>query len=154
MDGYYLATTEKADKAVDVYLEAVEGKENAYLLYFMDGETKTYIEVYERQAGEAGKGKGSVRLVTTAPTNYYTIDATTGTLFHTSADGLNVYYLGTYNTYNTFSVSNAAYITGDKAGDVGVSQFVGNFATLVPATYVPEKVETPAKDNAYKFFLN
>ena len=31
MDGYYLATTEKADKAVDVYLEAVEGKENAYL---------------------------------------------------------------------------------------------------------------------------
>ncbi|MBQ8432822.1 MAG: hypothetical protein IJX28_08060, partial [Clostridia bacterium] len=89
MDGYYLATTDKADKGVDVFLEAVEGKEGAYLLYFMDGETKTYIEVYERQAGEAGKGKGSVQLVTTAPTNYYTIDATTGTLFYTSPDGLN-----------------------------------------------------------------
>ena len=154
MDGYYLATTDNADKGVDVFLEAVEGKEGAYLLYFMDGETKTYIEVYERQAGEAGKGKGSVQLVTTAPTNYYTIDATTGTLFYTSPDGLNTYYLGTYNTYNTFSVSNTYYITGDKAADVGVAQFPGNFATLAPATYVPEKAETPAKDTAYKFFFH
>ena len=154
MDGYYLATTDKADKAVTVYVEAVEGTEGAYRLYFMDGETKTYIEVYEREAGEAGKGKGSVRLVAEAPANYYTYDATAKTFIHTSADKANAYYLGTYSKYNTFSVSNAAYITGDNASKVDDSQFPARMATLAPATYVPEIVETPAAGSEYVMVLN
>ena len=138
MDGYYLATTEKADKAVTVYVEAVEGTEGAYRLYFMDGETKTYIEVYEREAGAAGKGKGSVRLVTEAPANYYTYDATAKTLVHTSADGVNAYYLGTYSNYKTFSVSNAAYITGDNAAKVDDSQFPARLVTIEIVTEAAE----------------
>ena len=138
MDGYYLATTEKADKAVTVYVEAVADVEGAYRLYFMDGETKTYIEVYERTAGEAGKGKGSVQLVTEVPANYYTYDATAKTFIHTSADGLNAYYLGTYSNYTTFSVSNAAYITGDNASKVDVSQFPARLVTIEVVTEAAE----------------
>ena len=120
LDGYYLATSENVADAVDVFVEITDGQ---YRLFFMDGETKTYIEVYERTAGEAGKGKAGVQLVTEVPANYYTFDSTLKLLIHTSADGLNTYYLGTYNTYSTMSASNTYYITGDKAADVGVSQF-------------------------------
>ncbi|MBQ8431618.1 MAG: hypothetical protein IJX28_01925 [Clostridia bacterium] len=120
MDGYYLATSENVADAVDVFVEITDGQ---YRLFFMDGETKTYIEVYERQAGEAGKGKAGVQLVTETPANYYTFDSTLKLLIHTSADGLNTYYLGTYNTYNTMSASNTYYITGEKAADLDVTQF-------------------------------
>ena len=150
---YYLASSNKAEKAVDVYLEAVEGVENAYRMYFLAGETKTYIEVYERSAGEAGKGSGSLRLVTETPETYFTYDADLGLLVVKSADGNNAYYLGTYKTYNTFSVSNTAYISGDKAADVGKSQFPAQLSTLVPAVPAPEKVETLEVNKPFKLTL-
>ena len=117
-------TTDSAT-AAQVYLEEVTG---GYLLYFMDGETKTYIRVYERTDGDAGYGKGSLELTTTAPAEVLTIDATTGTLIY-SADADNSYYIGTYysssagKTYENLSVSNTYYITGDNAANVGVTQF-------------------------------
>ena len=154
MDGYYLATTDKADKAVTVYVEAVEGTEGAYRLYFMNGEVKTYIEVYEREAGAAGKGKGSVKLVTEAPATHYTYDATAKTFVFTAADGVNSYYLGTYSSYNTFSVSNAAYITGNNASKVDVSQFPARMATVKAVKVAPVIPEAPAAGTAYKFNLN
>ena len=125
---WYLATTSDPTKAVDVYLEAVDGVANAYRMYFDKAGTKTYIEVYERNAGAAGKGSGSLRLVTTTPDTYYTYDADLGMLIVKSADGLNSYYLGTYTksdgtAYDTLSASNTYYISGDKASAVGVTQF-------------------------------
>lgn len=40
------------------------------------------------------------------------------------------YYLGTYNSFNTISASEITRITGEKASDVGVSQFPAYFGTI------------------------
>lgn len=45
-----------------------------------------------------------------------------------------VYYLGTYNSFDTISASAISYITGDNASKVGVSQFVAQFGTIVGST--------------------
>ena len=150
---YYLATSDKADKAVDVYLEAVDGTDGAYRMYFYAGETKTYIDVYERKAGEAGKGSGSLQLTTEVPATYYTYDADLGLLIVKSADGNNSYYIGTYKTYETMSVSNTSYITGNNAANVGVSQFPAKLATLAPALPAPEKATELKVDTAFKLYF-
>ena len=122
---WYLATTDKLSKAVDVYLEAVDGVEGGFRMYFYAGadKTKTYIEVYERSAGS-----GSLQLVTTTPTNYYTYNADLGILV--VAAGTNMYYLGTYNSNTSMSASNTSYITGDNASKVGVTQFPAHLVTI------------------------
>ncbi len=114
-----LAATENVDEAVRVKLESVSG---GYLMYFMNGETKTYIRIYERLTGDAGKGKGSLELVTTAPMEVLVFDSTLNTLVY-KADEKNSYYLGTYDAYTTFSVSNTAAITGNHASMMDVSQY-------------------------------
>ncbi len=115
---WYLATTDKLSKATDVYLETVDGVEGGYRMYFYAGaeKTKTYINVYERS-----EGSGSLSLVTDVPDAYFTYNADLGMLVVVSGD--NSYYLGTYKTYETLSVSNTSYITGDNAANVGISQF-------------------------------
>ena len=146
---YYLATTNDVNEAVDVYVEAVEGVDGGYRLYFYVGETKTYIRAYERTAGEAGKGSGSLELVTAIPTEYYTYDETLKTLVVTSADGLNKYYIGSYSTNNYISGSNTSYVTADN---LGVSQFPANLATLAPAAY-DTVVKAPEVDKAFKLVV-
>ena len=133
---YRLATTDNKDEAVDVYLVEVEG---GYQLYFMDGDTQTFIRVWEREdATDAGYGKGTLELTTTQPTEVFTFDATANTLVY--SDGADdSYYMGTYGTYNTISVSNASYISGDKASAVDTTQFPVRFATYTePEPEVPE----------------
>lgn len=119
MSGNYFATTDKADKATDVYIEDVTG---GFRLYFLDGTTKTYLDIYEYTAGKVG-----VQLTTT-PVAVYTWDATLNILVANviGAD----YYLGTYKTYDTISASKTTYITGENAANVGVSQFVAQLVTL------------------------
>ncbi|MBE6934252.1 MAG: hypothetical protein E7462_04280 [Ruminococcaceae bacterium] len=124
MSGYYLGTTDKAEEAVDVFMEEVSGGVH---LYFMDGTTKTYIEIYERD--DNGTMKPSQRTSTTAPASVFVWDRTLKTF--TSTFGENVYYLGTYNTYTTISASKISYITGDNAANVGVSQFPAQMYTKV-----------------------
>ncbi|MBQ4601010.1 MAG: hypothetical protein IJB17_05205, partial [Oscillospiraceae bacterium] len=150
---FRLNSSEDAAVAVDVVLEEVEGVEGGYRLYFMNGNAKTYIRVYERTDGDPGYGKGSLELVTETPAEYYTYDSTYRTLIHTAEDGENAYYLGTYSTYTTFSVSNASYL---KADTVDVSQFPARFATVE----LPEQEEggdvvtAPAVDTAYKMVMD
>ena len=98
MDGYYYATVETAAEAVQVYLEATDG---GYHMYFLTGETKTYLNVvlsgtYKNVKYEA------------APSSVWTFNTELGTLT-TEVSGSAV-YLGTYNTFKTFSAS-----TLDKA---------------------------------------
>ena len=126
---YRLASVNDSTLAANVYLEAVSG---GYVLYFMDGETKTYINIYENQDGDPGYGKGSIELVTEKPTNVLTYDAAADTLVYTAPDGENKYFMGTYNTYTTFSVSNYSYIAGDKLSTIDVTQF--------PARFYPENI--------------
>ena len=123
---YRLATCTDTADAADVYLEAVSGVTGGYRLYFYNNGTKTYIRVYEREDGTAGKGKGSLAFVTQAPSEYFTYDTTANTLVY-RADADNAYYLGTYSTFKTFSVSNTSYITGSNAGNVDKSQFPARF---------------------------
>ncbi len=140
MDGYYLGTTDKADKAVDVYLEAVEG---GYKLYIMDGEAKKYINVFK-------SGNYTNVEYADATDNVFKYDAALGAWVVTLSDG--DYYLGTYNDKKDIRPSATSYISGDNAANVGVTQHVCQIGKLVPATEAPEKVEAPAADTAYKFY--
>lgn len=123
---YRLGTTTLEESAVSVFLEAAEDVEGGYRLYYNDGGTKVYIRVYEYTDGAAGAGKGSLELTTVMPAEYYTYDETAKTLIYT-ADADNAYYMGTYSTYTTVSVSNTSYITGDNAANVDVSQYPVRF---------------------------
>ncbi|MBR4164717.1 MAG: hypothetical protein IKR43_00565, partial [Lachnospiraceae bacterium] len=138
----YLGTTEKADKAADVSLEEVEG---GYKLYFMNGEEKTYIEI-----GENAEGKTAAQLK--AETDVVGVwNAEAKTLF--TKVGEKEYYLGTYNTYTTFSVSATSYITGDNAANVDLKQFPARLCTVAPAAYKNNVVEEPEAGKAYKLAL-
>lgn len=115
MSGNYLGTTDKVEKAADLFAEETEG---GYFAYFMDGDTKTYVEVYEYTAGKVG-----VHL-TTEPTVpfVWSTDAQVPVVKLLDTE----YYLGTYKTYDTISASKTSYITGDNAANVGISQFPGH----------------------------
>ena len=140
MSGNYLATTDKADKATDVYLEAVEG---GFRMYFKDGETKMYIDIYEYSAGKVGV------TITDKPTCVFTRNAELG-IWVANVAGAD-YYLGTYKTYNTISASKTSYINAENKG---VSQFPCDMVTLGLERVAPIAVEAPAADTAYKFALH
>ncbi len=139
VDGRYLVTTDKADAAVDVYAEAVEGGFKFYIL--VDG-AKQYITVYKN-----ADNKDSVKFDAEGAT-VYTYNSEVNA-WVTNLDGTDK-YLGTYNTFGTVSVSNLSYI---NAGNTGVSQFPAGLATLVTKEIAPVADTTPAADTAYKFFL-
>ncbi len=117
MSGFYFATTDKAAQAVDVYVETVDG---GFKFYFMDGETKKYINVYK-----SGNYNNVEFSETDAAVFAYSEEAKT---FVTTLEDT-VLYLGTYNQNNTISASKISYITGDNAANVGVTQFIAGFAT-------------------------
>ena len=154
MNGYYLATSDNTDDAVDMYLEAVEG---GYRMYFMAGETKTYIDIVERD-GEENKGKVNVKLVT-EPTCVWTLNETLHIFTTTVAE--KEWYLGTYDQMNddgtvkksleTISASEIKYITGDNASKLGVHQFV---AQMYIEQEISDIVTAPKADTAYNVALN
>lgn len=119
MDGNYFATTDKADKATDVFVETVEG---GYRVFFKQEDKKMYLDVYEYQTGKAG-----VR-ITDAPSAVYTVDAATGTFVTKFSFG--DFYVGTYNTNVRLSASNISYISGENAAKIGVSQFPASLGTV------------------------
>jgi len=139
MSGNYFGTTALAMEATDVYLEEVEG---GVRFYFLVDDVKNYLDIHEYTEGKAG-----VR-ITTEPSAVFTYseDAKTYVANVAGEDR----YLGTYNTYNTISASSTSYITGSKAGDVGVKQFVAGFCTANIKSVV---VEAPAAGIAYKYAL-
>ena len=92
---------------VDVYLEAVEGVENAYRLFFYNGEAKTYIVAFPRDGDTT---KGTLKLDTATPAEYFTFSAEYSTLIYTSVTG-EQFYLGSSGTYKSISCSAISYIT-------------------------------------------
>ena len=105
--GKYLATSRDASDAVVVNVEA-EGE--GYRLSFMDGETKTYIEIIDGKAALNSEIKGNVWSFNNEARTFVTVS------------GDNEYYLGCYKTYDTFSASKTSYILSDTSV-IGVSQF-------------------------------
>lgn len=133
MNGKYLATTENESEAVDVFVEKVDGVEDGYRIYFMAGETKTYIDTVLR---EDDNKKTDLKLVT-EPTCVYIWNPGLG-IFLTKV-GDNEFFLGTYKDYNTISTSRTYYITGENEG---------NFCKTQYAAFLVEKLpEAPAADN-------
>ena len=140
MSGSDLATTEDPTKAADVTIEEVEG---GVRLFFLDGETKTYIDIYEREGGKAG-----VQL-TTEPTATFVWNEECGV--YTAEVAGAARYLGTYSTYNTISASEIKYIAGENLAKVGISQFPAGFCTVA---YQINAVEgQPAAGTTAKYYL-
>ena len=105
--GKYLGTTKKISEAVTVKSE-MEGE--GFRLYFMDGETKTYIEIVDGKAALNTEVKGNVWTYSQEGNTFVTKCGDTD------------YYLGCYKTYDTFSASKTSYILSDTSV-IGVSQF-------------------------------
>ena len=98
---------------VDVYLEAVDGIDDGFRIYFMNGETKTYIRVYQ-DSRDGHEKDGTMELTTSTPAEYFTFDYDYNTLIWTNVDGFET-YLGSSGTYKSISCSNISYITKDTS---------------------------------------
>ena len=115
-DSEYFVTTENASDAVVVTIAKVgEG-------YTIKAGDK-FVEIYTNS-------NSKVR-----PT---LVDASTGTWAWDQYAGVftwdvagTLYYLGTYNEFNTISASKTSYITGDNLSAIGVSQFVCQYEAVV-----------------------
>ena len=96
---YYFATTEDSTLAVDVVAEAVEG--GYHLSFTIDG-AKKYLDA-------TVSGTYVNAAIVDAPTLVWTYDSEYYT-YVVEIEG-NKYYLGTYNTYETISLSKYSYIS-------------------------------------------
>ena len=141
---YRLAISANVSEAADFYLEEVPGQVGGAYLYFMNGNTKTYVRVYHRTDGDPGYGKGSLELVTSAPSEFFGWSVDANTLIY-DYDGNNAYYMGTYDYQGTIhddvSVSNTYYITGNNASKVDVTQFPVRFYTVEESGDEPDVTE-------------
>ncbi|MBO7304642.1 MAG: hypothetical protein J6V09_05410 [Clostridia bacterium] len=131
MSGEYLGTTEDPSVSPDVFSEEAEG---GYRLYFMDGTTKTYIQIYKNSNDKIRPQ------LTTEPSMVFTYDDTIKVFFATIDE--TQYYLGTYDTWTTFSASKASYITGSNASKIDSEQFPAKFAKTSSINIVEK---TPAQ---------
>ena len=120
---HHLGTTTNAAEAVDVYLETAK---DGYAMYFLQGQDKIYIRLYEYTDGAANAGKGRLEMVAQAPDEILTFNTTYNTLTYV-ADAKNTYTMGTYSTYSTFSSSNMSYFSTTS---VDVTQFPARLAIL------------------------
>lgn len=111
---YRLATSTDLNQAVDVYLEE---DSDGYRMYFFNGEDKYYIHMYQTSTT-----KGTLQISEDYPNDGFRFDPTVYTMIYDGPLG-NSFYMGTYSSYTTFSVSNTSYITGSNASKVDVSQF-------------------------------
>ena len=107
MSGDYLATTTDASAAVAIYFEEVTG---GYHIFFMDGETKTYITAaaYLKSNGYPGC---HFSLTTETPTLVWTYNTTYGIIeiYDEVSGKSDTFFAGTYGSYSTISLSGAYY---------------------------------------------
>jgi len=115
MDGYYFATTEDINEAVDVYLEEVSG---GYRVYFLKNSVKHYLEIVQN-------GTYTNVVFTTTPTKTLKWNSQIASVT-CDVEGED-YYFGSYKTYVTFSASNISYVTGSNADTFDKTNFVAHF---------------------------
>ena len=133
MSGFYAATSEVISGMVDVYLENADG---GYYLYFMDGNTKTYIDIVERASDAT---KVDIALQTSGTHTVYQLN-TEHNYVYTSVVG-SEWYLGTFNQNNSISASKTSYIS--DTSKIGVSQFCAWFCTVEEVEGEPENPTEP-----------
>lgn len=105
---YELATTTDVANAVKVYLEEVkvDGVENAYHMYFNNGNVKTYISIYKNGTYV------NIKLDSAVPTSYWTWNAKYGVLV-TNVEGTD-YWMGNYNNNTVFKANKLSYLDGEN----------------------------------------
>ncbi len=131
ISGNYLATTTDATASVAIYFEEVTG---GYHIFFMDGETKTYITAaaYLKDSGYAGC---HFSLTTETPTLPWTYNTTYGIIeiFDEISGKSDTFFAGTYGTYNTFSLSGQYYRDQIASG----SQYPGRIEIAEGGEVIP-----------------
>ena len=115
MDGYYYASTENVEDAVDVYFEAA-GED--YRVYFVKGGVKYYLEIVQ-----SGNYNNVVFTANPTKTLKWNPEIASVTCYVGSSD----HYFGSYRSYTTFSASKISFVTGSNASDMDVSSFVAHF---------------------------
>ena len=125
----YLTADTSLENAVDVFFEEAEGGVH---IYFFDNEVKKYIDVLFNSSG-----KLAVQLTET-PTALYTYAEAFDTYIAQLQD--KQYFVGSYKTFTTFSVSQISYLT---EANCDISQF--------PAHFIPsDNTEPPVIPDAAK----
>ncbi len=107
MSGDYLATTTDVTASADIYFEVVDG---GYHIYFMNGDTKTYINAapYKKSNGYMGCHFE----LGTEPICVWTYNETFGIFeVYCEMDELDpdTFFAGTYGSYTTVSLSGSYY---------------------------------------------
>lgn len=134
MSGFYLATDSDYTKAVDVYVETVDGKENTYYMYFNDGVNNQYIGISNTYSTKQSKWYNNPIIATSfaTPSDAYnatfywnwnseyqimtaTYDAKSGKDADTTDTSSTTVYLGTSGTYWTFGASTMNFVTSDDS---------------------------------------
>ncbi len=108
----YLTTTENKADAVDVYVVA-EG--DGFKFYFEQAGAHNYITLGLNEAGKVALSYGDVGTVWKYDASIFAWCA--------ELDGT-MYYMGSYNNFDTISASKTSYINAENAG---VSQFPAGF---------------------------
>ncbi len=131
VSGTRLQTSEKGSQGADVFAERVSGK--GVRFFYMDGQTKTYIEI-EEYLNDKGQARGRA-IVTENPTCYWAYISDLG-VYAVNLPTAGKYFLGSYSTYETITASWCGYIDGTMSGS---EQFVAKFmkASDVPADDTP-----------------
>ena len=131
-----LNSTDKASKAANVTVAAVEGKEGVYTLnvagkYLVGYLNGTFNNM--KLADEPGEWTWNTELKTFVCT------------FADKDGKQSTFYFGTYVKENvagnTFALSKITYVTGENANKVGVSQFVGQFGTMQKKSDIAEPTD-------------
>lgn len=137
---FYLHYSKDASAAVDVYLEAVEGVEGGFRLYFEKDGVKTYISGCPRSDKPT---QGSLELITTTPTSYWKYSTEHNTLICDSVEGVTTeFYMGSSGTYTSISASSISYITNPTSYPCRLYG-VGGVEEKLPEQNLPELPENP-----------
>ena len=102
MNGRYLTTTDDPSKAIDIYAYNTDG---GCMFLFYSGYEKFHIEAYVNT-----DGKLALRYSDNPSIWYYNAETHAWT---TTLNG-EEYFIGTYNTFETVSISRSSYITAEN----------------------------------------
>jgi len=124
---YYINTSNDLNSAVDVYLEAANAQ-GYYYLYFMDGNTKKYIEAYVSDTGYCNS-----KISTAKPAVAFKLDASLENapiinLTKNAQTGPLDYFLGTYGTNTDMRPSEYKY--------AAQGNYVAHLGTVVDANSI------------------
>ena len=135
---WYFAYTTDVLASPDVYLEAVEGVEGGYRLYFDKDGVKTYIVAFPRDGDTT---QGTLKFDTAVPDTYFTYSTEYNTLVYTSVTG-EQFFMGSSGTYKSISCSAIKYVTGATNYPCRLYG-VGGVEEKLPEQKLPELPENP-----------